>query len=413
MVQASAHTTTPCGSAPARRRSRPRARRAEVAHPGHRRCSRSIGAVAAGLLLHRRASHARRARSPRRLVHGEVPVGQPEAAATARPPVARRAARSSTPTRPATSVLLHRDRGVRREQVEPARRGDQRRRRCRAPAGPSRRTPRRSAARTPGCGSCAAGSGWCRGWRPRACPSANCSSPSTRCPAPGQLHGGGAAERPEPDDDVVDRRHSSSRRSGRVQPAAAASGGCRGCRPPSARTSRACRPASDMPRCTDSQIAQSCRLTRSQSSPASAGSKSSAADLVRRRTAACTPPWCGRRRAGAARTRRRGRPSRRAAGWGRPARPCAARARPRRGRAAGARSVVPVVVNVQAPSRCGTPRVPVEAAPPPANAGHQPASARGAPARSGSTRCSSPAAPCSWRPRRSEASRPVTSRSSR
>ena len=49
---------------------------------------------------------------------------------------------------------------------------------------------------------------------------------------------------------------------------------CPGSSSPSARNSRSGIPASVIPRCTDSQMAQSCRFTRSQKSTASEGSKS-------------------------------------------------------------------------------------------------------------------------------------------
>src|SRR5580704_1278011 len=84
----------------------------------------------------------------------------------------------------------------------------------------------------------------------------------------GQLVRSRAAERPETDDDVVDRlghsgessRDSSQRRMSRLSSSIGANHPCSYDR-------------DDIPRCTDSQIAQSCRLTRSQRSAASAGLK--------------------------------------------------------------------------------------------------------------------------------------------
>ena len=129
----------------------------------------------------------------------------------------------------------------------------------------------------------------------------------------------------------------------------------------------------------------------------------------RRRTAAGTRSRSGRRPAGAARTRRRGRPSTTASGSGRPARPCGAPARPRSARAAvtavgGARHRerprALAVRDARRPSRAPGRRRRTTA---PA------ATARGAPGRSGSTRCSSRRRPSSWpRPRRCR-SGPVTS----
>ena len=213
---------------------------------------------------------------------------------------------------------------------------------------------------------------------------------------------GRAAERAEPDDDVVDarRRSCAPPRASGQQPAADVEAVVLHRREPAVPVAR-----EDMPRCTDSQIAQSCRLTRSHSSPASLGSKPSAAPPRRRRTAASRPRRCGRRLRAAARTRRRGRPRPRASGSGRPGRPCAACARPRsspgsggagggagHGERPGALAVRDAVVPVEVGRRRRRTTAPA-------------GTARGAPVRSGSTRCSSRAAPCSWRRRRRSASR--------
>ena len=157
-----------------------------------------------------------------------------------------------------------------------------------------------------------------------------------------------------------------------------------------------------MPRCTASQIAQSCWLTRSQRSAASLGSNVSFGDLVAGEEQRAGDRGSGRRRAGRARTPRRGRRTRTPSGSGRRGRPCGASRSSSSSPGSGARSVVPVVVNVHAPSRCGMPlsqsrscrrrRTTAPAA-----------TARGAPGRSGSTRCSSRAAPCSWPRRRRSA----------
>ena len=92
-------------------------------------------------------------------------------------------------------------------------------------------------------------------------------------------------------------------------------------------------------------------------------------DRVGARRAAGTRSGCGRPPAAAARTPPRGRPSTTASGSGRPARPCAGSARPRRARAAATAVVVPVIVNVHAPSRCGMPSSQSRPVPPPPNAG--------------------------------------------
>ena len=267
-------------------------------------------------------------------------------------------------------VVVHRDRRIRREQVEPADHGDQ------VPVGPatteapSRRraswvsrtyfgrvvaVPQDPAGVVAGAAVVA---------------ELEALQPEDREAAAGQL--GGRWREPSAPRPTTMRSRSASAISGN-RAWAAASDGCRRSRPPSARTSRA------------STTARTCLAARTRRSPSPGGSPD---PTGRRRPRGRTPGrataagWeqqqaldrgCGPPTAAAARRPRRGPRPRESirCGWHQlalvpvPLGPVEAGQRARG-------PWCPVIVNVQAPSRCGTPAVPVDAGAPATEGRDQP-----------------------------------------
>ena len=202
---------------------------------------------------------------------------------------------------------------------------------------------------------------------PRSWPSSNCSSPTTRVPAPRQLPRRSALpSAPSPTTTYVERSQPSRRPRSqpRQQPAPDVGAVVLHRREPAVRVGprghAALHRLADRPVLPVDQVPEVAGVGRVEAG---------VARPRRRANSRSHSIGCGRRPAAAARTPRRGRPSRTASGWGRPARPCAAPARPRRARAAARGSVVPDIVNVQAPSRCGMPSSQSRPVPPPPNAG--------------------------------------------
>ena len=320
-----------------RRTSRPAVDDRDPRRPGrqleHRRRSRSTAPAAGASFCISRGAAAGRHDRAALLVEPDGAGGQREL----RPPAGRsrrrRAARSRCRRRSATRCS--------RPSGSPARRGN----RSSPPTTVTSCSPRPRSSRAqssyaswvsrtyPACGSCAAGSGWCRGSRRGWWPSSNRSSPSTRWPALGP-----GAVRPRCPARRGRRRRSRTRSvigrpEPRQQPApdvgAVVLHRCEPAVGVGPRRHPALHRLADRPVLLVDQVPEVAGVRRVE---------------VRRRDRVggeqqqALDPGAVDGDAAAARTPRRGRPSRTASGSGRPARPCAAPARPRPGRAAATRS---------------------------------------------------------------------------